>query len=213
METKAAPVALTYQVQFAATEQLDSLADNTRRSYLGALRRLACFGIDAPGDLVDETLSGAIRSMTSDGYAFGTIAVAAARWVARTLGRVDPCGPRSRAAQRKSARQAAPQQTAVPLVWGDADTAAQIAAADNTGAGLRDAAIIAVMSDAMLRRSEAAALMWSDLDIDSDGVRHPRRATLEDGSDWQRIAPVFGCRDCQADRGVGTGLWLRRATS
>ena len=166
-----APTTITGHLRFAAVEQLEGLADNTRRSYLGAIQRLARCDISSLGDLVDDRLSAAIRSLTSDGYAAGTISVtiAAARWVARTLNEADPYGPLSQAAQRVADRQASPQQSAVPLVWDKADCAAQIAAADGTLAGLRDAAIIAVMSDAMLRRSETAALLWSDLDIDEDG--------------------------------------------
>ena len=171
MGISTAPTTITGHLQFVAVEQLEGLADNTRRSYLGAIQRLERCGISLLGDLVDDRLSGAIRSLARDGYAAGTISVtiAAARWVARALNQADPYGPRSQAAQRNADRQASPQQSAVPLVWDKADSAAQIAAADGTRAGLRDAAIIAVMSDAMLRRSETAALTWSDLDIDEDG--------------------------------------------
>lgn len=65
--------------------RIDSLAGNTQRSYWGALQRLARYGISGPGDLTDETLSGAIRSMTGGRYTAGTISVtiAAARWAAR----------------------------------------------------------------------------------------------------------------------------------
>ncbi len=171
MAISTAPTTITGHLRFAAVEQLESLADNTRRSYLGAIQRLALCDISSLGDLVDDRLSVAIRSLASGGYAAGTISVtiAAARWVARTLNEPDPYGPRSQAAQRVANRRASPARTAVPLVWEEADRAAQIAAADGSIAGLRDAAIIAVMSDAMLRRSETAALLWPDLDIDGDG--------------------------------------------
>jgi len=47
-----APVALTDHIQFAVCGHIDSLADNTRRSYMGAFRRLARYGLGVPGDLV-----------------------------------------------------------------------------------------------------------------------------------------------------------------
>ncbi|MCY3851376.1 MAG: tyrosine-type recombinase/integrase [Acidimicrobiaceae bacterium] len=166
-----APIALSEHIVLFAAEQIDSLADNTRLSYMTALARLARHGVVASADLVDDTLSRAIRSMHKDGYSAGTVyvTIAAARWVARVLDRADPFGPLSRASRRIAARQAPPQKRAVPLVWEEADLAVQIAAADGTRAGSRDAALIAVMSDGLLRGSETAALLWSDLEMDLDG--------------------------------------------
>ena len=53
--------------------------------------------------------------------------------------------------------------------WRAADRAVDQAAASGTVQGLRDAAIIAVTSDALLRVSEAAALQVSDIEADDTG--------------------------------------------
>ena len=56
----------------------------------------------------------------------------------------------------------APRQVAA-IRWGDADRICEQAAAEGTLAGRRDAAAIAVMSDALLRIGEAAALRVDDV--------------------------------------------------
>ena len=57
---------------------------------------------------------------------------------------------------------------AAPLSWVAAEAAASIAAATGTLAGLRDAALIRVGSDALLRVSELAALQVSDIETHPD---------------------------------------------
>ena len=57
------------------------------------------------------------------------------------------------------------------LQWGQADTAAAVASNGGQSlAGLRDAALIAVMSDCLLRVSEAVALQVDGLQLESDGT-------------------------------------------
>lgn len=67
------------------------------------------------------------------------------------------------------------------LRWEDADRIAAAAAAEGTPVGLRDAALIATMSDALLRRSEAAALDVRDIRRQPDGtaVAHIRRSKTD----------------------------------
>ena len=60
----------------------------------------------------------------------------------------------------------------VGVRWEQAEAAAAIAVAGDTGgttAGTRDAALLAVMSDAMLRVGEASALDWQDISREADG--------------------------------------------
>ena len=57
------------------------------------------------------------------------------------------------------------------LQWGQADTAAAVASSGGQSlAGLRDAALIALMSDCLLRVSEAVALQVDDLQLEEDGT-------------------------------------------
>ena len=123
--------------------------------------------------------------------------VAAVRLTARLAGAADPVGAscqivlrRHRRRQTKAAKQVA------ALDWPTADAAATVAAADPSDlAGLRDAAIISVMSDAMLRVSEASALDLVDVTRDGDG------------------SGVVTIRRSKTDQaGAGIDLYLRRAT-
>ncbi len=59
---------------------------------------------------------------------------------------------------------------AAPLSWAAAEAAASIAAAEGTLAGIRDAALIRVGSDAFLRVSELAALQVADIERAGDGA-------------------------------------------
>ena len=57
------------------------------------------------------------------------------------------------------------------VTWAQADAASALASADDrTPAGLRDAAIVALASDAMLRVSEIAAIDLADLGSLDDGA-------------------------------------------
>lgn len=63
------------------------------------------------------------------------------------------------------------------IKWSHADTVA--ANGGNSPAGLRDAALVSLMSDALLRVSEAAALLVEDIEEAEDGsgrltIRHSK---------------------------------------
>ena len=66
------------------------------------------------------------------------------------------------------------------IKWSHADTVAAVAAnGGNSPAGLRDAALVSLMSDALLRVSEAAALLVEDIEEAEDGsgrltIRHSK---------------------------------------
>ena len=66
------------------------------------------------------------------------------------------------------AREGRHRGRAAPLSWVAAEAAASIAAATGTLAGLRDAALIRVGSDALLRVSELAALQVADIETHPD---------------------------------------------
>ena len=64
--------------------------------------------------------------------------------------------------------------------WEQADAAAAVAANNGRSVkGLRDAAIVAVMSDAMLRVSEAAALHVADLEAEGGNTLTVRRSKTD----------------------------------
>ncbi len=90
--------------------------------------------------------------------------IGAIRFRAKYQGKPDPVGP---AVQRvladiKHRGRDRGRGQVDGLRWNEADAMARIAQRDNTLAGLRDAAIISVMSDALLRVSECVALNVED---------------------------------------------------
>ena len=193
-----------------------SLSASTRRVYAGALARLDAALDGAP--LEDAYLAAYLAMLFTAGKSPATLAqvVAAVRLRAKLSGAPSPTGPATdrmlAGARRKGRRRGRGQVTGVR--WEQADAAAAVAARDGgrndvSLSALRDAAIIAVMSDAMLRVSELAALECTDVEADPEAgsgrltIRHSKTdpegagavqylgpATLERVRVWTRAAGV-----------------------
>ena len=111
--------------------------------------------------------------------------VAALRFRARRHGRPSPVGAeasrvlgefRHLAAERGRGKVAG-------VGWEEADLAAALAGETGTLAGLRDAAILAVASDALLRVSEVEALDVKDVNLDEQTVSIRRGKSDQEGED------------------------------
>lgn len=169
-----------------------SLSPATRRSYEGAIRRLQAWLGERPLD--DAALEAYIGHLHDKGLSPATAAstLAALRTAARANG-IELQLPGSAAAlagyRRMSSGRGRGQ--AAGIQWHEADAMAAAAAATGTLAGLRDAALIAIMSDALLRVSELVALQFSDL------------SPADDGS-----ATLTVCRSKTDQNGEGTDLYL-----
>ena len=150
-----------------------SVSENTRRVYVSQLRKL---NVWLKGrELTDASLAEYIGWLYDKGVAAATPvqAVAACRYVTRAAGAEDPCGTLTPQALSGFRRDARAQRRGRGQAFGiSAEQAAMMAAlaADLSSlSGLRDAAVIALMSDAMLRVSEAAALGLGDVTQHPDG--------------------------------------------
>lgn len=108
--------------------------------------------------------------------------VSALRFRARLSGHPAPDGPRTAMAMQglaRKGRQRGSGQVA-GLQWEQSDAVCAVVARPENGlAGVRDAAIIAVMSDAMLRIGECAELETGDVEPNPDGsaalrIRHSK---------------------------------------
>ena len=105
---------------------------------------------------------------------------------AKLAGTASPAGPatsRVLAGFRREGRARGRGQVA-GVRWDQADLAAALADRGSL-AGLRDAAIVAIASDAMLRVSEIAALAIADLALEEDGsarlaIRHSKTVRIGD---------------------------------
>ena len=159
-----------------------SMSQNTRRSYEVALR-----GFEGSGR--PETDAG-VAAYLGDIYKGGlssasaAMAVAALRFRARLNGRPSPVGPTSErvlAGFRRLAFERGYGQVA-GVRWEQADRAAELAEAAGGLAGLRDAAIVAVASDALLRVSEISDLDIQDVNLFEQTVLIRRSKTDQEGA-------------------------------
>lgn len=195
----------------------DTLAAETVRAYRRQIAQIERRLGGAPLD--DASLAAVLARWAADGAGRATLAqaVAAVRWTARHSGAADPVGPSSRvvlAAHRR--RNAGPQRQAAPLPWGHADAAAETCAREGDPLGLRDAAIVAVGSDAMLRVGELAALDIDDIARRDDGsatltIRRSKTDQHGDGAElWLSAATVARIDAWTAAAGIDSGpLWRR----
>ena len=150
-----------------------ALSANTRRAYRSALARLDAYLEGRPLD--DAHLAAYVRHLREAGMSPTTAntALAAVGFVARLSGTPSPAGPETRLAMARLRREGKDRGRGqvAGVTWAQADAASALASADDrTLAGLRDAAILALASDAMLRVSEIAAIDLADLGELDDGA-------------------------------------------
>ena len=158
-----------------------SIADNTRRAYETALRRFE----QSEYPETDGGIAAYLSSLYEQGRspACAAMVVAALRFRARLRGCRSPVGPattRVLAGFRRLARGRG-RGKVTGVRWEQADRAAAMAEQPGNMAGLRDAAIVAVASDAMLRVSEVAALDVSDVNLAGQTVLIRRSKTDQEG--------------------------------
>ena len=152
-----------------------ALAPATIRAYRAAINALGCW-LAAQGRVADDAALADYLSARHDaGAAPASIGmtVAAVKAAARLSGQPLPAGPQTArvlAGIRREGRGRGRGQ-AKGLQWSAADTVAAVAANNGKGklAGMRDAALVALASDALLRVSEAVAVQIEDIEAEADG--------------------------------------------
>ena len=178
---------------------INSVSGNTKRAYGQTLERFDdwCTAWQCEAD--DAGIAAYLAELFEAGKspAVAGQVVAALRFRAKRLGVESPIGPKTSAVLagfRRKARDRGQGQVA-GVNWSDADAVVAILAKTAKDANhrkevhkeLRDAALIAVMSDAMLRVSEAEALDYDDLRHAEDGtarltIRHSKTDQEGDGA-------------------------------
>lgn len=165
-------------------------SENTLRNYHRHLSKVLAWLESKEltlADLTDENLAAFLDSQHAAGLtpSNGTLALAAIGASHREDGTPSPVGPKSRGALREWRRNSAGRGRgqAGSLPWEKTDLIVAFAEADGNLRGLRDAALIATMSDALLRGSEAAALNCQDIKINADatGSLIVQRSKTDDG--------------------------------
>ena len=142
-----------------------SVSPNTLRAYHRAIRQLDAWRGD--NAVTDAVLADYIASLHEGGKSPATITqvVAAVRWAAKMQGIsvVGQLTARTLSGIRRKGRGRGRGQVD-GLTWETVDKVCELAESDGTLSGLRDAALIRLMSDALLRISEAIAVNVEHLD-------------------------------------------------
>jgi len=158
----------------APVSELDraAVAPNTARAYTRACARWDTYRGAAPES--DAALAAYVDHLYSAGRSPATIdqAIAAVQYRARFDGRPGPAGAQTRrkadGARRAGKDRGRGQRDG--LTWRDVDRMTARAERSGGAHGLRDAALLAVGSDAALRVSELAALNVADVEATGDGA-------------------------------------------
>ena len=166
----------------------EALSVNSRRSYQGAWDRcgqwLADRGISLD-DLSDELMAVYIAMLDAEGRTPSTISlsVAAVKWFfahVRNEDRSWQTTENKLRSIRRDSKTKGPGQVA-PLTYNLVDRICSQADAKNPLAGLRDSAIIRLMSDCLLRVSEVAAVNVGDLKDNTLTIRQSKTDQLSEG--------------------------------
>ena len=148
------------------TEELikAGVSENTLKAYRRALVELDAW---RDAELNDSVLAMYITELHQCGKAPSTIAqvVAAVKWQAKNIDRPDVVGAitlRTLAGIRREGKERGRGQVD-GLTWKDVERVSSFAEASRTLAGLRDSALINLMSDCLLRISEVVAVNVGDI--------------------------------------------------
>ena len=163
-----------------------SISESTKRKYENALNRLES---ELP-EITDFTLAHYLAERFEKGLSPRTLVttVNAVKLRYKLTGEPSPIGPlteRTLVGMRREGRDRGTGQ-AVGVKWQQADLAATMAGADGTLTGLRDAAIISVASDALLRVGEVSKIQVEDIVFLEDGsavLTIPYSKTDQEGKD------------------------------
>ena len=145
-----------------------SVAPNTIKTYRSALKKLKAW-LDGRS-VSDNRLATYITQLHRDGKSPATISlvVAAVKWETRRAGPPQSVFPleitdRTLVGIRQEGRNRGRGQVD-GITWAEVERVCELAEADNTTTGLRDSALIRLMSDCLLRISEAVAVDIEDVD-------------------------------------------------
>lgn len=169
--------------QSARSAAFEALAPSTRVSYRNGLKRIQKqirknlnLSDADPVPMNDHTISDAIEAMHNAGQKASTLSLylSAIRFAADIADIPDPVGASCDIVMRAIRRRAPAQRQVTPFIWEQVDLAVALSARETgpdgrlTLAGQRDAAILATMSDALLRVSEVSALRIPDFKMSAD---------------------------------------------
>ena len=154
-----------------------SVADNTLKAYQKALSAFQSWLSENNADFSDDTLAAYITMLYDAGKSPATIAqaVAAVKWQLKNdnVSQELPITTRTLAGIRRKGKDRGRGQVS-GLDWQQVERVCAFAEAEKTIAGLRDSAMIRLMSDCLLRVSEVAAINVEDFEKKTLVVRQSK---------------------------------------
>ncbi|MDE0297434.1 MAG: tyrosine-type recombinase/integrase [Candidatus Poribacteria bacterium] len=189
------------------------VSDNTLKAYEHATRKLESW-LEGRA-LSDAVLAEYVRFLHEQGKSPATInlALSAVKWMAEHRG-IDSVAGASTEGALSDVRQAGKRRErrrVDGLTWDDVERVCAVAESADTAAGLRDAAMISLMSDCLLRISEVVAVDVED--VGEEGLR----MTSGESEQEERGAALYICdstrrliKRYRRRTGVDSGALFRR---
>ena len=206
---------LSEEGKFRVAVAYDALSDNTRGAYKKAWKRLTDRGV-VIADLKDETLALVISQLDAEGLSPATLSltIASVKWYFKHLFTLAVqqwpiTDARLTSIKRDSVNEGTGQVDG--LDWSDVDVVCRLSALDKSVRGLRDAAMIRLMSDCLLRLSEVVAVNVEDVQDNTLTVQRSKTdqtgegATLYIGDETKKLIAQY----CER-AGVVEGALFRR---
>lgn len=169
------------------------VSDNTLKAYEHATRKLEDW-LDGR-TLNDAVLAEYIRFLHTEGKSPATInlLLSAVKWMAEYHGIDNVAGPITKRiwSDIRGENRQAGRRRADGLTWEEVERVCTVAESSETAAGLRDAAMISLMSDCLLRISEVVAVDVEDIGAEGLQIHREERVPAERGDtlyicEWTR---------------------------
>ncbi len=192
----------------------DALSENTKTAYQKAYKRLSRRSVVVE-DLTDESLALCISQLDADGLSPATLSltVASVKWyfkhIMRSPARWTTTDKRLLTIKRDTENRGNGQVDG--LSWADVYFVCRFAESEQSIKGYRDSALIRLMSDCLLRISEAVAVNLEDIQENALIVQSSKTDQQGEG-----VALYIGDRTMQMIRGycteanITTGALFRR---
>ena len=180
-----APLSETESKAIRQTVAWDALSLNTKTAYQKSIKRLADRGVDIHA-LTDESLSVVITQFDKSGLSHSTLSLtlAAVKWYYKHIMAEDrdwtTTEKRLVTIKREADNQGNGQVDS--LDWSDVDVVCRLSALDGSARALRDAALIRLMSDCLLRISEVVAVNVEDVQENVLAVKRSKTDQTGEGA-------------------------------
>lgn len=185
-----------------------NVSDNTLKAYEHATRRLEDW-LDSR-TLNDAVLAEYIRFLHTGGKSPATInlLLSAVKWMAEYHGIEEVAGAITACTWSDIRGTKKPQgrKQTDGLTWAEVERMCTVAESSETVAGLRDAAMISLMSDCLLRISEAVAVDVEDIGEEGLQIHRTERDDVLYICEWTRLLIIHYRRKAE----IGSGALFRR---